>query len=59
MVIKYLLGRLTLEEGLERASRQLGFRADAVLMPFPEAAVDVDTAADWQFVQGIVRKPIA
>ena len=48
MVIKYLLGRLTLTEGLDRASRQLGFRAGAVLMPFPEAAVDVDTAADWR-----------
>ena len=56
MVIKYLGGRLTLTEGLDRASRQLGFRAGAVLMPFPEAAVDVDTAADWHFVQGIARK---
>ena len=59
MVIKYLLGRLTLGEGLDRASRQLGFRADAVLMPFPEAAVDVDTVADWHFVQGIACKPVA
>ena len=59
MVIKYLLGRLTLGEGLDRASQQLGFRADAVLMPYPEAAVDVDTAADWYFVQEIAREPMA
>jgi hypothetical protein len=59
MVIKYLLGRLTLTEGLDRASRQLGFRAGAVLMPFPEAAVDVDTAADWHFVRDIARKSLA
>ena len=56
MVIKYLWGRLTLTESLDRASRQLGFRAGAVMMPFPEAAVDVDTAADWHFVQDIARK---
>ena len=56
MVIKYLLGRLTLREGLDRASRKLGFRADAVMMPFPEAAVDVDTAADWHFVQDLAHQ---
>lgn len=56
VVLKYLLGRLTLAEGLNRASRMLGIRADAILMPFPEAAVDVDTPADWHFVEGIVRK---
>ncbi|MBL0715267.1 MAG: nucleotidyltransferase family protein [Desulfosarcina sp.] len=58
MVLKYLLGRLTLAEGLRRASQQLGFRASAVLMPFPEAAVDVDTPADWHFVQDIVKESI-
>jgi hypothetical protein len=26
------------------------------LLPFPEAAVDVDTADDWHFVQSLVKK---
>lgn len=55
VVLKYLLGRLTLAEGLNRASKMLGMRADAIRMPFPEAAVDVDTPADWHFVESIVR----
>ncbi|MDJ0720763.1 MAG: NTP transferase domain-containing protein [Desulfobacterales bacterium] len=55
VVLKYLMGRLTLAEGLARASELIGIEADAVLMPFPEAAVDVDTPADWSFVESIVR----
>ena len=56
VVMKYLAGRLTLAEGLERASQLLGLRADAVLMPFPEAAVDVDTPADWHFVEDLTSQ---
>ncbi len=56
VVLKYLSGRLTLAEGLKRASELIGIKADAVLMPFPEAAVDVDTPADWSFVEDLVRR---
>ena len=56
VVLRYLLGRLPLAEGLNRGSRLLATRADAVLMPFPEAAVDVDTPADWRFVEKIARQ---
>jgi CTP:molybdopterin cytidylyltransferase MocA len=49
-VLKYLLGRLSLAEGLNRASKLLELRADAIMMPFPEAAVDVDKPSDWHFV---------
>jgi CTP:molybdopterin cytidylyltransferase MocA len=58
VVLKYLLGRLTLAEGLKRASQMLKIRADAILMPFPEAAVDVDTPADWHFVKNIANKSV-
>jgi len=54
-VFRYLLGRLTLTEGLNRLSQRLGFRVGTVLMPFPEAAVDVDTVDDWMFAQTAVR----
>jgi CTP:molybdopterin cytidylyltransferase MocA len=50
-VILYLLRLLSLKQGLERVSRRLRLRAAAVLMPFPEAAVDVDTVSDWKLVE--------
>lgn len=55
-VLRYLLGRLTLAEGLQRISRRLGLRIGAVIMPYPEAAVDVDTVADWRLVERIVAQ---
>lgn len=55
-VLRYLLGRLTLPEALERMSRRLGFRAGAVILPFAEAAIDVDSVADWELVQKIASK---
>jgi CTP:molybdopterin cytidylyltransferase MocA len=56
VVLKYLLGALTLAEGLERTSKMLALRAGAVAMPYPEAAVDVDTPSDWQFVENLARR---
>jgi GTP:adenosylcobinamide-phosphate guanylyltransferase len=53
-VLRYLLGRLSLEEALERISRRLGFKAGAVIMPFAEAAVDVDSVRDLELVKKIV-----
>ena len=53
-VLSYVLRRPSLEQGLELISRRLGLRAGAVLMPFPEAAVDVDTVSDWELVESIV-----
>jgi len=50
-VILYLLRLISLKQGLERISRRLGLRAAAVLMPFAEAAVDVDTVRDWKLVE--------
>lgn len=54
-VLRYLLGRLSLDEGLARISRQMGLIAGAVIMPFPEAAIDVDSIDDLRLVQDIVR----
>jgi CTP:molybdopterin cytidylyltransferase MocA len=50
------MGRLPLNDGLEHLSNRLGIHAGAVILPFPEAAVDVDTVADWKFVQTLVKK---
>lgn len=53
-ILAYALGRLTLEAGVRRVSRRLGLRAGTVILPFPEAAVDVDSAEDLQLVRAIV-----
>jgi GTP:adenosylcobinamide-phosphate guanylyltransferase len=53
-ILSYATGRLTLKRALTRASRRLGLRAEAVLLPFPEAAVDVDSVEDLQLVRTIV-----
>ena len=50
-ILDYALGRLTLERVLQRVSRRLGLRAGAVILPFPEAAVDVDTVEDLRLVR--------
>ena len=53
-IVAYALGRVTLEAGVRRVSRRLGLRAGIVILPFPEAAVDVDSADDLQLVRAIV-----
>jgi CTP:molybdopterin cytidylyltransferase MocA len=55
-VVRYLMGRTSLDQGLEQISNKLQIRARAILLPFPEAAVDVDTADDWHFVQSLAKK---
>jgi GTP:adenosylcobinamide-phosphate guanylyltransferase len=54
-VIDYALGRLTLQAALGRVSRRLGLRAGSVILPFPEAAVDVDSVEDLQLVRAVVE----
>jgi GTP:adenosylcobinamide-phosphate guanylyltransferase len=55
-VLRYLAGRMSLNDALGHLSRQMGLRAEVVMLPFPEAAVDVDTVDDWNFVRSLVAK---
>jgi GTP:adenosylcobinamide-phosphate guanylyltransferase len=55
-VSRYLMGRLSLAEALKRVSRRLGLTAGAVIMPFAEAAVDVDSVEDWKLVERIAAE---
>lgn len=59
-VMRYLMGRLSLEEALAEISRRLEFKAGAVTMPFAEAAVDVDSVSDLELVEKILaeNKPV-
>lgn len=56
VVLRYLLGRLSLDDALQHISRRMGLRVGVVMMPFPEAAVDVDSAADWDIVREIASR---
>lgn len=53
VVLRYALGRLSLEQALGHASHAMGLKVGAVILPFPEAAVDVDSVADWRFAETI------
>jgi len=55
-VIRYFLGRLLISQILRTLSRRMGVTAGAVLLPFPEAAVDIDTVEDWRLVEGILTE---
>jgi GTP:adenosylcobinamide-phosphate guanylyltransferase len=53
-LIRFLLRRVTLAEALDRLGRVAGARIHAVLLDEPEAAVDVDSVADWELVEEVV-----
>lgn len=52
-VLRYVLGRLSLDDVLGLASKRLGMKVAAVVVPFPQAAIDVDTVADWEYVNAV------
>lgn len=52
-LLRYILGRLSLKDGLGLISERMGIRVGAVILPFAEAAVDVDSVGDWHFAQAI------
>ena len=53
-VLRFLVRRLSLAGALNRISNRLGFKAGAVIMPFADAAVDVDSVSDLELVEKIV-----
>ena len=55
-VIRYATGKLSLTQARQILARRLGIDAAAVVLPFPEAAVDVDTSADWEFVEDLIKE---
>ncbi|MFN0194861.1 MAG: nucleotidyltransferase family protein [Aestuariivirga sp.] len=55
-LIKFALGRLSLADAFRTASSKLGIFAKPVLMPFAEAAIDVDKPADKELVEMILRQ---
>ena len=58
-LIAYLTRRLTLEGTLRLLSDRLGLRICPVLLPFPEAAVDVDKPSDRDLAERILKNRTA
>jgi len=58
-VLKYLLGRLTLEQAFNAVSVKTAVRAQAIMLPFPEAGVDVDKVDDLLLAESVLSKRTA
>ena len=56
MLLRYVLGRLSLPDALRELSQRIGLSIQEVILPFPEAAIDVDTPEDLALVEHIVEQ---
>ncbi len=55
-VLRYRFGMLSLEEALAKLSKRLGLRLRVVILPYANAAVDVDSISDLVLVRGSFEK---
>lgn len=53
--VKYAAGRLSLKGAFDYAANRIGITAAPVLLPFAEAAIDVDKPSDLELVESILR----
>ncbi len=54
-LLRFLVGKLDLDTALAIVSRKLNLQVKAVLMPHPEAAIDVDKPADKELAEEILK----
>jgi len=54
MLFKYISGGLTLKSAFEHASKSLKINAKPIILPFAEAAIDVDKPSDLALVNEIL-----
>ena len=54
VVIWYLLGLLSIDRGLRAVSAKTGIKVQPVLLPYPQAGVDVDKAEDLLLAESIL-----
>ncbi len=55
-IVRYVLGWLSLADALGRLGRRLDLHVQEVLLPFPEAAIDVDTPEDLALAETILAE---
>ncbi|MFO1034686.1 MAG: hypothetical protein U1E15_11615 [Hyphomicrobiales bacterium] len=58
-LFKFILGRLTLASAFAEISQRLGIRVVPLLLPFAEAAIDVDKPSDHILAESILLKRAA
>ena len=58
-VLRYRLGLLSLEEALQRLGKRLGLRIEPVILPYADAAIDVDSLADLRVVRAALENNAA
>ncbi|MCF6276198.1 MAG: nucleotidyltransferase family protein [Robiginitomaculum sp.] len=56
MLLKYLSGGLTLDTAFKHASKSLRINAKPIILPFAEAAIDVDKPSDLVLVSEILNR---
>jgi CTP:molybdopterin cytidylyltransferase MocA len=54
-LLRFLLGRLTLDAAMRQLSARSGARVRPVLLPHGEAAIDVDKPEDLVVVEGLLK----
>jgi len=54
--LRFVLRQITLDQALRQLSGKLSLTIKPVLLPFPEAAIDVDTEQDLKLAEKILRK---
>jgi len=55
LAIRYFLGILTSKECLKQVSKQMGVKAIIIVLPFAEAALDIDSIDDWRLIESIAQ----
>jgi CTP:molybdopterin cytidylyltransferase MocA len=56
MLLRYILGFLSLSDALRQLSQRMGISIKEIILPFPEAAIDVDTPQDLALVEHIIQQ---
>jgi len=56
MLIRYVLGVLSLSDALRELSQRMRLSIKEIILPFPEAAIDVDTPEDLALVEKIIEE---
>ena len=55
-LLRYVAGRLSLDEALDLASVRMTAKVAALLLPFPEVAIDVDSESDLALAEKILEQ---
>lgn len=55
----FFFGWLSLRQAIAKLSQRLDLSIDVVMLPFPEAALDVDTVSDWELAERIAGRKLS